>query len=204
MLGERVAEVFERPSTLAVQWRGSGNSVAAKDLAAAEARNPAVPTLRWLLARRWGGADRARQREASDELNGLCAPTSSNLQGKHEEAAPRNAAPTVLRWLRRPVVLGCEDSGDGTARRRYCARGLAQYRSNSQATWRSGSVGEARTECGVLAERTLRPCWYVGRLASPTQMVLKASQQERGATWLAGAVSVIEERAHTLVEQESA
>ena len=34
------------------------------------------------------------------------------------------------------------------------------------------------------------------------QVVLKALQQERGATWLAGDVCVIEERAHTLVGEE--
>ena len=47
------------------------------------------------------------------------------------------------------VVLGQEGAG-GTARSMYCARGLAQHRSNNQATWRSGRVGEARGERGAV------------------------------------------------------
>ena len=73
------------PLTLAAPWRGSDNSAV-------------------LLACRWGGADPCSAAgEESHELDGLCAPTSGDLDGKHDEVAPPGAQ--ELRVLLRAVWL---------------------------------------------------------------------------------------------------
>jgi len=111
------------PSTLAAPWRGNDNSEAAKDLAAAKARNPdhRCTLAAVLLARRWGGADRARVRARSRTnwtASALQRPatsmasTTSRHRGVRNSSgyvrsllarAMRRAAPTVLRWCRRVV-----------------------------------------------------------------------------------------------------
>ena len=123
------------PSTLAAPWRGSDNSEAAKDLAAAKARNPdhRCTHAAVLLARIWGGADRARQRESSRTnwtASALQRPASSmaSTTRRHRGArkssgyvrsllarAMRRAAPTALRWCRRGRPEACRSPLQGNA-----------------------------------------------------------------------------------------
>ena len=97
------------PSTLAAPWRGSDNSGAAKDLAAAKARNPdhRCTHAAVLLARRWGGADRARQRARSRTnwtASALQRPATSMASTTRRHCGARKSSGYVRSLLERVAL----------------------------------------------------------------------------------------------------
>ncbi|CAE7212378.1 unnamed protein product [Symbiodinium microadriaticum] len=150
-----------RPLTLAMPCRGSDNSEAAKDLAAAKARNPDRPCRGAAGTRVGRRGPCSAAGEESDGLNGFCTPPSGNLEDNHDEAAPRSAQELwVANWTSsKEENIGCDCGSSFAADARSCAL----QRNASAAEESAGS-----SECGI-KELGEQVCWGMRRGAAEAE-----------------------------------